>query len=89
MKNFYRQFYLNLKNLNLSNYLKINFLTKNHNLPKITTTYQNIIKSKFHNYLIFHNKIINLPPQNLFKLLKTPKIIHNTNYNNLKRLIKR
>lgn len=89
VKDFCRQFYLDLGNLDLSNCLRVNFLAENHNLPEVAAACRNIIESRFHDYLIFHDEIIDLPPQNLFRLLETPRVVHNTNYNDLKRLVKR
>ena len=89
VKEYCSQFYLELGNLDLTNCLRLRFLTENHNLLDVTNACQRMITSRFHDYLIFHNEILELPVGCLFTLLEDPKVVHHTSYNELKKLIQR
>ncbi|KAK3092871.1 hypothetical protein FSP39_008123 [Pinctada imbricata] len=89
VKDYCKQFYLDLGNLDLSNCLRIRFLAENHNLPEVAETCQNIIESRFHDYLIFHDEILDLQPEFFFLLLESPGTLHSTVYNDLKKLVQR
>ena len=89
VKDFCKQFYLDLGNLDLSNCLKIRYLAENHNLLEVAEACQNIIESRFHDYLIFHDEILDLQPEYFFHLLESPCTVHSAVYNDLKKLIQR
>lgn len=89
VKEYCRQFYLDLGNLDLSNCLRVKFLTENHNLLEVSEACQKIIESRFHDYLIHNDEILEIPPPYFFLLLEDPRTVHQTSYNELKRLIQR
>lgn len=89
VKDYCSQFYLELGNLDLVNCLRLRFLTENHNLLNVSSACQQMIEARFHDYLIFHNEILELPVSCLFTLLEDPKVVQHTSYNELKKLIQR
>ena len=89
IKEYCSQFYLELGNLDLVNCLSLRFLTENHNLLSVSAACQQMIEARFHDYLIFHNEILELPINCLFTLLENPKVVQHTSYNELKKLVQR
>jgi len=89
VRDFCQQFLLDLGNLELSNCLKVRFLAEDHNLPDVASAATNIIEARFHDYLIHHDDVLDLPWELLLKLLKDPCVVQHTGYNELKRLANR
>lgn len=89
VKDYCRQFYLDLGNLDLSNCLRVRGLAENHNLPEVFTACQKIVESRFHDYLIFHDEILELPASYFFKLFEEPKAIQHTSYIELRKLVQK
>ncbi|XP_071163525.1 uncharacterized protein [Mytilus edulis] len=89
VKEYCRQFYIDLGNLDLSNCLRVRFLAETHNLLDVCNACQKMIESRFHDYLIFQPDIIALPPQYFFQLLEDPRNVIHSNYSDLKKLIQK
>lgn len=89
VKEYCRQFYLDLGNLDLGNCLRVRFLSETHNLPDVCNACQKMIESRFHDYLIYHRDIIELPPQSFFQILEDPRNVVHSNYSDLKKLVQR
>ncbi|KAL3874711.1 hypothetical protein ACJMK2_037686 [Sinanodonta woodiana] len=88
VKDYCRQF-LDLGNLDLSNCLRLRFLSENHNLLEVANSCQQMIESRFHDYLIYHDEILELPGTCLFNLLEDSRVVKHTSYNELKKLTQR
>lgn len=89
VKEYCRQFYLDLGNLDLSNCLRVRYLADTHNLPDVCNACQKMIESRFHDYLIYQHDILELPPQYFFQVLEDPRNVLHSNYSDLKKLIQR
>lgn len=89
VRDFCQQFLLGLGNLDLSNCLRVRFLAEDHNLPEVAEAAKNIIESRFHDYLIHHDDILDLPWEWLTKLLEDPCVVQHTGYNELRRMATR
>ena len=85
VKEYCRQFYLDLGNLDLGNCLRVRFLSETHNLPDVCNACQKMIESRFHDYLIYHRDIMELPPQSFFQILEDPRNVVHSNYSDLKK----
>ncbi|KAI8784660.1 kelch-like protein 12 [Biomphalaria glabrata] len=86
VREFCQQFLLGLGNLDLSNCLRVRFLAEDHNLPEVAAAAKCIIESRFHDYLIHHEDILELPWVWLVKLLEDPCVIQHTGYKELRKL---
>lgn len=89
VREFCQQFLLGLGNLDLSNCLRIRFLAEDHNLPDVAAAARSIIEARFHDYLIHHDDILELPWEWLLKLLEDPCVVQHTGYNELHRFAAR
>lgn len=89
VKEYCSQFYLELGNLDLTNCLRLKYLTENHNLPVVASACQSMIESRFHDHLIHQDEIIELPSVCLFRLLEDRNVVKHTKYNQLKKLVQR
>jgi len=89
VKEYCSQFYLELGNLELSNCLRLKYLSENHNLPHVASACQSMIQARFHDHLIFHDEVIELPGVYLFRLLEDPLVVRHCKYNQLKKLVQR
>lgn len=89
VKDYCNQFYLDLGNLDLSNCLRLKYLCENHNLPVVANACQAMIQARFHDHLIFHDEIIELPGSYLFQLLEDPLVVRHCKYNQLKTLVQK
>lgn len=89
VRDFCQQFLLGLGNLDLSNCLRVRFLADDHNLPEVAAAARSIIESRFHDHLIQHDDILELPWVWLAKLLEDPCVVQHTGYNELRKLITR
>ena len=86
VREFCQQFLLDLGNLDLSNCLRVKFLAEDHNLPDVASAAQQIIESRFHDFLIQHEEILDLPLEWVTKLLENPCVVQHTGYNELKKI---
>lgn len=89
VKDFCRQFYLDLGNLDLNNCLRVRFLAEDHSLHEVKEYCQKIIEARFHDYLIFHDDILELSVSCLLVLLENPSVVQHTRHKDLKKLIHR
>ncbi|XP_052768697.1 uncharacterized protein LOC128208968 [Mya arenaria] len=89
VKDYCSQFYLELGNLDLTNCLRLKYLSENHNLPHVASACQSMIQSRFHDYLVYHDEIIELPGVYLFRILEDPLVVRHCKYNQLKKLVHR
>lgn len=89
VKDFCRQFYLDLGNLDLNNCLRVRFLAEDHCLYEVKEYCQKIIEARFHDYLIFHDDILELSVPCLLVLLENPAVVQHTRHKDLKKLIQR
>ena len=89
LKEYCKQFLLDLGNLDLSNCLRVRFLADDHNMPEVADAAQRIIEARFHDYLIHHDEILDLPPDCLLRLLKIPSVVQHTSYLELKKVVNR
>ena len=89
VKEYCCQFYLELGNLDLTNCLRLKYLSENHNLLSVASACQLMIESRFHDHLVFHDEILELPGNYLFRLLENPRVVQHTSYSELKKLIHR
>lgn len=89
VKEYCSQFYLELGNLDLTNCLRLKYLSENHNLPLVASACQSMIESRFHDHLIHQDEIIELPSLCLYKLLQDPNVVKHSKYNQLKKLVQR
>lgn len=89
VKDYCKQFYIELGNLDLSNCLRVGFLCQNHSLHEVEAACKNIIHSRFHDYLIYHDEILDVPPVHLFRLLEDSDVVRHATFNDLKKLIQR
>lgn len=87
LKEYCKQFLLDLGNLDLSNCLRLRFLADDHNMPEVADAAQLIIEARFHDYLIYHEEILDLPPDCLLRLLKIPSVVQHTSYIELKKVV--
>ncbi len=69
IKEYCRQFYLQHGNLNLSNCVCLSFLAENHCLPEVARVARNMLKSRFHDHLVFSDALVDVPEGCLFSLL--------------------
>ncbi|XP_076441651.1 uncharacterized protein LOC143280828 [Babylonia areolata] len=89
LKDYCKQFLLDLGNLDLTNCLRVRFLADDHNLPEVADAAQHIIEARFHDYLIHHDEVLDLPPDCLLRLLKIPSVVQHTSYIELKKVVNR
>ncbi|XP_064603203.1 uncharacterized protein LOC135468734 [Liolophura sinensis] len=89
VKEYCRQFYRDLGNIDLRNCLRTRFLAENHNLIDVRDCCQKIIESRFHDYLIYNDEILELPASCLLRLLEDPNVVQHTTYIDLKYLVQR
>lgn len=89
VKIYCQQFYLDLGNVDMSNCLCIRFLAESHNLPGVLAHCKKMIQARFHDYLIYHDEILDLPLSCLLQLLQDPDVVQHTNIGDLKRLVQR
>jgi len=89
VKDYCNQFYLDLGNLDLTNCLRLKYLCENHNLPLVASSCQAMIQARFHDHLMFHDEIIELPGSYMFHLLEDPLVVRHCKYNQLKTLVQR
>ncbi|XP_005093422.1 uncharacterized protein LOC101862928 [Aplysia californica] len=89
VRDFCQQFLLDLGNLELSNCLRVKFLAEDHNLPEVATAARSIIEARFHDYLIQHDDILELPWEWLSKLLEDPCVVQHTGYKQLHKMASR
>ncbi|CAG5129824.1 unnamed protein product [Candidula unifasciata] len=89
VRDYCQQFLLSLGNLDLSNCLRVRFLAEDHNLPEVAAAAKSIIESRFHDYLIQHDDILELPWDWLKKLVEDPCVVQHTGYQELRRLARR
>ena len=89
LKDYCKQFLLDLGNLDLTNCLRVRFLAEDHNLVEVSEAAQHIIEARFHDYLIYHDEIVELPPDCILRLLKMPTVVQHTSYIDLKKVVNR
>lgn len=89
LKDYCKQFLLDLGNLDLSNCLRLKFLADDHNMPEIAIAAQQIIESRFHDYLIHHEEFLELPADCLLRLLQIPAVVQHTKYVELRKIVQR
>ena len=69
IKDYCRQFYLQHGNLSLSNCICIEALATHHNLAEVAHVARNIIRSRFHDYLLMSEEIMEIPGSCFMNLL--------------------
>jgi len=74
IKEYCRQFYVVHGNLNLSNCLWLSVLTEHHNLTEIALLTRSILRSRFHDYFIHSDEILDLPASILCRLISDADI---------------
>ena len=89
IKEYCKQFYIDLGNLDLSNCLRLRFLAEDHNIPEVANHACKMIEARFHDYVIYHEEILELSPEYLFRLLEDAKVVQHTSYGELKKLVQR
>jgi hypothetical protein len=89
LKEYCKQFLLDLGNLDLTNCLRVRFLAEDHNMPQVLDSAQRIIEARFHDYLIHQDEILELPADYLLRLLKIPTIVQHTSYLELTKVVNR
>ncbi|XP_046561968.1 uncharacterized protein LOC124270948 [Haliotis rubra] len=89
VKEYCRQFYLDLGNLDLTNCIRLKFLAEDHNMPEVAKFAQKMIESRFHDYVIYHDEMLDLLPSCIFRLLEDSRVVQHTSYNELKRVVQR
>lgn len=89
VKDYCRQFFLQYGNLNLSNSICIAFLAEHHNLPEVAHVAKAIVKSRFHDYLIFCEELLEVPEACLKRLLQDQSVTRFTSSDSLARGILR
>lgn len=87
LKEYCKQFLLDFGNLDLTNCLRVRFLADDHNMPEVAVAAQQIIESRFHDYLIHHEEVLDLPAHCLLRLLQIPTVVQHTSYIELKKAV--
>ncbi|XP_050404256.1 ring canal kelch homolog [Patella vulgata] len=87
IKEYCKQFFLELGNLDLTNCLRVRFLAEDFNLKEVGECAQKIIESRFHDYFLYHDEILEIQVNSIFKLLDDARVVQHVSYNELKRLV--
>ena len=74
IKEYCRQFYLQNGNLNLSNCVSLSFMADHHNLFEVAQVSRNMVKARFHDYLVYSDYMLDLPASCLLKLLRDKEV---------------
>ena len=89
VKEYCKQFYLDLGNIDLTNCLRLRFLAEHHNLMSVAEVCQELIISRFHDHIIHGEEILEIPPRQFFQLLENPLTVQHTSFLDLKKAILR
>ena len=89
IKEYCRQFYLQHGNLNLTNCICLSFLAEHHSLPDVAHMARSMVKSRFHDYLVYSDYMLDVPEGCLFKLLHDKELTRFASSDSLTQLVLR
>ena len=75
VKSYCHDFYLKHGNLNLSNCLRVSVLGQHHNMPQLAKIAGDILQSRFHDYFVYSEDILEVPKPYLISLLKDKDLV--------------
>ena len=84
-----RQFFLQHGNLNLSNCLCLSVLAEHHNMTDVAKVAKQMVRARFHDYLIDSEELLDLPESVFVTLLRDPETTQFTSSDSLVRGIVR
>ena len=89
IKEYCRQFYLQHGNLNMSNCVCLSFVAEHHCLHDVARVTRNMVKSRFHDELVFSDNMLDVPEGCLFHLLHDREVTKFSSSDSLTQLVLR